>query len=97
MFSEALASLAMSVMVDGKKLSVRLKPGDLIRYERKFDKPMSALGGEDGVRFEELAFLAFTALARTGEFEGEFDEMLDRLDDIELDATAGADPTGPAG
>ena len=92
MFSEALESLEMSLVVDGDTLPVQLKPGDLIRFERKFDKPMTDLAGENGMRFEELAFLGFAALSRTDRFDGTFDEMLDKLDDIDLTGTT-PDPT----
>ena len=100
MFSEALDGLAMTVTVNGEDMEARFKPGDLIRYERHFNEPLTSLGGVDSdgnpnVRMESLAFLAFAALTRIDRFEGDFDAFVDALDDIELDAEV-PDPPTPA-
>jgi len=99
MFTEALAALEMNVTVDGDTFDIKLKPGDLIRFERQFKRSITDLVGEDGKAsfgVEELAFMAYTALTRTDRFEGDFDSFLDRFDDVDLVGTD-VDPTSAAG
>ena len=44
------------VMNDGTKLEVKIKPGDIVKFERKFDVPVSKLQEEQ--RYEWLLYLA---------------------------------------
>ena len=102
MFAEALAGLEMTVAVNGETHEAKFKPGDLIRFERYFNRPLSALAetdeaGNTSVKMEELAYLAFAALTRADTFDGDFDDFIDQLDDIELDGDGGDPPTPAAG
>lgn len=54
------------------------KPGDLVRFEREYKISAASLG--ENPMLEHVFFIAYTALKRTGDFEGDFDAFLDLAD-----------------
>lgn len=69
-------------------------PPDIIRWERKTKQKMQVLASDLGM--DDLAFLAWSSLTRTGQVTGSYDTWTDGL----MGLTAGVDeaprPTGGA-
>lgn len=82
MLKETLAALNLTVEVDGVTHEVRLKPGDMVRFEQHFGRSLFTESGEVAFGVTELSFLAFAALRRTKVFDGDFDAFVDVLDDV---------------
>lgn len=91
---ETLAALRLKVTIGDGTYDVSLKPGDLVRYEEKFDKSLmdsvetDADGQPTGMKFgvTELMFLGWCGAKRQGLTEADFDGFLDELDDIDVGA-----------
>ena len=89
---ETLAALRLKVTVGEQSKTVTLKPGDLVRFEEKFNRSLidSVDVGPDGVptgmRFgmSELMFLGWCGAKRDGLTDKDFDGFLDEVDDIEV-------------
>ena len=92
MLRETLAALRLKVTIGDKTHDVSLKPGDLVRYEEKFDRSlMDSVEVDDdgqptGMRFgvTELMFLAWCGAKRDGITAQDFDGFLDEVDDVEV-------------
>tara|TARA_R100001463_G_scaffold29626_1_gene67343 strand:- start:5854 stop:6108 length:255 start_codon:yes stop_codon:yes gene_type:complete len=69
------------VMSDGTKLEVKIKPGDIVKFERKFDIPISRLNDEQ--RYEWLLYLAWLASKRNGVTE-DYDAWVDKVEDLDI-------------
>ena len=69
------------VMKDGKKLEVKRKPGDIVKFERKFDVPVSKLQEEQ--RYEWLLYLAWLGAKRNGVTD-DYDTWIDQVDDLDI-------------
>lgn len=98
MLSEAFANLALTVTYAGARHEVRIKPGDLVRFEEHFGRALFDLDADGEVTagkfgVTELSFLAFCALRRAGIVD-DFDVFLDDLDDIDVGGEGGA-PKAP--
>ena len=52
------------VMQDGTKYEVKIKPADIVQFERKFNIPVSKLNEEQ--RYEWLLYLAWLGAKRNG-------------------------------
>lgn len=74
------------VLEDGTKLEVKIKPIDIVQFERKFNVPVSKLNDEQ--RYEWLLYLAWLASKRNGVTE-DYDNWIDKVE--ELDISGGAD------
>lgn len=74
-------------LTDGREIEVRSTPGDLVRFERHFGIAASGIGE----KFEHIMFLAYTALKRTGEVDGDFDSFLDQIEKFGEHETAPLD------
>jgi|TARA_R110000751_G_scaffold86170_2_gene171636 hypothetical protein len=74
------------VMNDGTKLEINIKPGDIVKFERKFDIPVSKLQEEQ--RYEWLLYLAWLGVKRNGVTD-DYDTWIDQVD--ELDVTGSSD------
>ena len=74
------------VLEDGTKLEVKIKPIDIVKFERKFNVPVSRLNDEQ--RYEWLLYLAWLASKRNGVTE-DYDNWIDKVE--ELDISGGAD------
>jgi hypothetical protein len=61
--------------------TVKIGPADLIRFERKYGVGVSQFSGE-GMRYEWLAYLAWTALTRDKATTLEFDPWLDTVEEL---------------
>lgn len=76
-------------------------PGDLIRFERKFNMPASKASDENEARFEWVVYLAYLGARRAGIKEAvdatTFDDFIDLVDDVDFsgddDEDEAADPT----
>jgi len=68
------------VMNDGTKLEVKIKPGDIVKFERKFDVPVSKLQEEQ--RYEWLLYLAWLGAKRNGVTD-DYDTWIDQVDDLD--------------
>ena len=92
MLRETLAALRLKVTIGTETHDVSLKPGDLVRFEEKFDRSLmdsmevDVHGKPTGMRFggTELMFLAWCGSKRQGLTEADFDGFLDELDDVEV-------------
>ena len=62
---------------------------DFIAYERQFNRSIVKIGDE--ARFEDLCFLAWTALSRRKSTALSFDEWIDTLDGVGYGAEEVAD------
>lgn len=67
-------------LTGGETLVARPAPGDFVRFERHFDLPISVLDDPRKVRIDHTLFLAWSALKRTQQYAGTYDELLDRLE-----------------
>lgn len=77
--------MRFTVTVNGKQHEVTPSPGDLVRFEREYDKPVSVLDDESQLRTEYVYYIVYSALKRKGQFEGDFDTFLDALGEIQED------------
>ena len=92
MLRETLAALRLKVTIGDVTHDVTLKPGDLVRFEEKFDRSlMDSVEVDDdgqavGMRFgvTELMFLAWCGAKRDGITTQDFDGFLDEVDDVEV-------------
>lgn len=92
MLRETLAALQLQVTIGDNTHDVSLKPGDLVRFEEKFDRSLmdSVETDENGepvgmkFGFSELTFLAWCGAKRQGLTDTDFEGFLDELDDLEL-------------
>lgn len=90
MLRETLAALRLVVTIGDKDHKVRLRPGDLVRFEEKFDRSlMDSVELDDegqavGMKFgmTELMFLAWCGARRDGITKLDFEGFLDELDDV---------------
>jgi hypothetical protein len=102
MLKETLAALDLRVELNGQMYRPKLKPGDMVRFEQHFGRSLmdgaevAPDGTTTGFKFgmSELFFLAFAALKRQGDFDGDFDDFCDQVEDVDLaqgkaDASAG--------
>jgi len=69
------------VMNDGTKLEVNIKPGDIVKFERKFDVAVSRLQEEQ--RYEWLLYLAWLGAKRNGVTD-DYDTWIDQVDDLDI-------------
>ncbi|MEY2580524.1 MAG: hypothetical protein QOE09_373 [Ilumatobacteraceae bacterium] len=67
-------------MTDGRNLTVRTTPGDIVRFERHFGVSPAALSSDP--KLEHVMFIAYTALTRLKEVECTFDEFLDSVESM---------------
>lgn len=73
--------IAMKVKyADGSGVDVIASAPDLIAFERKFDKPMSAFAKD--VRMEWMLFLTWTALSRQKKTSADFDTWIESVDEV---------------
>ena len=69
------------IMNDDTKLEVKIKPGDIVKFERKFDVPVSKLQEEQ--RYEWLLYLAWLGAKRNGVTD-DYDTWIDQVDDLDI-------------
>ena len=89
---ETLAALRLVVTIDDRPRKIRLRPGDLVRFEEKFDRSLmesvetDADGVPVGMKFgiTELMFLAWCGAKRDGLTDQDFDGFLDEVEDVEV-------------
>lgn len=81
---------------DDRQLEVRVSPKAQVMFERHFQKTMSAYSRDPGA--EHLYYLAWAGVHCAGMEPADFEEFLNKLQDVEpLDsAVAEADPTQTA-
>jgi hypothetical protein len=97
MLKETLAALNLTVEYDGERRDVRLKPGDMVRFETHFGRSLfdgadlNEAGEPVGLKFglTELFYLAFCALRREGVVD-DFDVFCDKVDDVDVGEGAAA-------
>jgi hypothetical protein len=75
------------VMEDGTRYEVKIKPKDIIDFERKFNVAVSILQEEQ--RYEWLLYLAWLGAKRNGVTE-DYDTWINKVE--ELDVSGGTDP-----
>src|SRR5215216_1043055 len=74
-------------MENGDVHEVRPKLGELVRFERKYGQSAARLQelSESGeAKAEWLVFLAWSALCRKKLYDGDFDQFLDDMDDVNV-------------
>lgn len=76
-------------MEDGTRYEVKIKPKDIIDFERKFDVAVSILQEEQ--RYEWLLYLAWLGAKRNGVTE-DYDAWVNKVE--ELDISGGTNPKG---
>jgi hypothetical protein len=70
------------VMEDGTKYEVKIKPKDIVDFERKFNIAVSVLQQEQ--RYEWLLYLAWLGAKRNGVTD-DYDTWISKVDDLDLD------------
>lgn len=90
MLKETLAALALEVTLGDEVLRPQLRPGDLVAFERHFGRSLITADGEAQFGLTEMCFLGWSALHRTGGYDGDFDQFVNDVDDIDL----AGDPEG---
>jgi hypothetical protein len=80
------------VNVNDHTYEVTPGPGDLVRFERQYDLPVTVLDDEKTVRTEYVYFIVWCAMKRKGQFTGDFEEFLDGLGDMEEESAPFAPP-----
>jgi hypothetical protein len=83
---------------DGEEVEVAGKKADVIRFERKFKEPATAIFGGDGFYTEYLWFFGWLAEGRVREVP-DFDEWMETVDGVDVGSfTENEDPpTDPGG
>jgi len=69
------------VMEDGTKYEVKIKPKDIVDFERKFNIAVSVLQQEQ--RYEWLLYLAWLGAKRNGVTD-DYDTWISKVDDLDL-------------
>jgi hypothetical protein len=67
--------MKLQITIDGVSQEVTPKLGDLVRFERQYDVPASSL--DDNARIEYVFYIAWLAMSRTGDYQGDFESFLD--------------------
>lgn len=80
---------------DNDARSLKIGPADLIKFERQYGVGITQFGA-DTLRYEWLAFLAWTALRRMKETTLEFDAWIDTLEDLSPETSEGNDDSDAA-
>lgn len=70
------------VMEDGTKYEVKIKPKDIVDFERKFNIAVSVLQEEQ--RYEWLLYLAWLGAKRNGVTD-DYDTWISKVDELDLD------------
>ena len=70
------------VMEDGTKYEVKIKPKDIVDFERKFNIAVSVFQQEQ--RYEWLLYLAWLGAKRNGVTD-DYDTWISKVDDLDLD------------
>jgi hypothetical protein len=100
MLRETLAALQLKVTIGDKTETVSLRPGDLVRFEEKFNRSLigdvDANGDPLAAKFglTELMFMAWLGAKRSGLTDLDFDEFLDEDIDVDMGDKAPAGSLG---
>jgi len=70
--------MKLLITIDGVAQEVTPKLGDLVRFERQYDVAASSL--DDNTRIEYVFYIAWLAMSRTGDYDGDFESFLDVVD-----------------
>jgi hypothetical protein len=80
------------VYQDGTKQGIQATPGNIVRAERHFGKPLTELFHPERLSLESMAYLAWESIRHKAARgmagytdPGPFDTWLDTLDDIEME------------
>ena len=73
------------IMSDGTTLEVKVKPADIVKFERKFDIPISKLNDEQ--RYEWLLYLTWLGAKRNGVTE-DYDAWVEKVDELDIAGTS---------
>jgi hypothetical protein len=73
---------------DKQPRTVKVGPADLIKFERQYGVGVTQFNAES-LRYEWLAFLAWTSLTREKETSLEFDAWIDTLEELSPEAAEG--------
>lgn len=76
--------------LDGSETEITTIPLDIVKWEREYNKPASALGNEPHI--EWMMFIAYAAVKRRDGFSQTFDEWLVNVATVE---TMGEEDTPP--
>lgn len=82
----------LTVQTDAGTQEVRTKPVDLIRLERHFGMSIAEVfvGGQP--KLDHIYYLAWSALRRTGQDVGEYEDWLETVEEVEFDADEESEP-----
>ena len=84
-------------LVDGSLFEqIRILPLDIVRMERHYQVGVAKLEKEGTMLTEHGAYLAWSALTRTGQWSGDFDTFMEQLADASPPEGDLPDPTSPA-
>ncbi len=70
-------------MEDGTKYEVKIKPRDIVEFERKFNVAVSALQEEQ--RYEWLLYLAWLGAKRNGVTD-DYDTFMNKVEELDINA-----------
>ena len=73
---------------------VKVKPGDVVRFERHFGIRLA--GGLDEPSLEQVLYLAWAPLSRTQSTALDFDTFCDQVENVDIVSAGAAVPSPPA-
>lgn len=76
-------------MLDGATFEIDQTPGDMVRFEREFGVPVSAIDSET-MGVQHMMFLGYAGMKRKGYYHGTFDEFIDLVEALEGDTPKAA-------
>lgn len=87
--------LATVEMVDGTEYTVRVLPVDVVAFERHYGVGIAKLEAAGELLTEHAMFMAWKALARTGQWSGDLESFIEQVAAVEDQAEAPV-PSHPA-
>jgi hypothetical protein len=69
------------IMSDGTTYELKVKPVDIVKFERKFDVPISRLTEEQ--KYEWLLYLAWLSSKRNGVTD-DYDTWIEKVEEIDI-------------
>lgn len=82
-------------MADGSEYTVRILPVDVVAFERHYGIGVAKLEAAGDLLTEHAMYMAWHALARTGQWSGDLESFIEQVASVEDEAEAPV-PSHPA-
>lgn len=86
--------LQLQIVHDGRTVTCETSLKTIVEWERKYRKRAGDLA--QGFAIEDLAFMAWASLKRSGQQIAEFDQWLDGLESVDVIGGEDSNPTDAA-